>query len=460
MPEPNCAAIEAAEKMRFDDTIFALASAPGKAAVAMVRLSGPAAGMALCRLTGGDLPPPRQAMLCRLADPESGDEIDRVLVLWFPAPASYTGEDVAEFHVHGGRAVTAALLAALGAMAELRPAEAGEFSRRAFEHGKLDLTAAEGIADLVDAETEIQRRQALRQSGGALAELYEDWRLRLLKTRALIESTIDFSDQELPPGILAPVAPEISAIGAEIAAHLHDGGRGERLREGVQIAILGPVNAGKSSLINRLSGRDAAIVAAEPGTTRDVIEVRMDLSGWPLTIADTAGLRAAASAVEAEGVRRARARAAEADLKIVMLDGARWPSVGKEAEALIDSDTLTVLNKCDLLSDKTGQAVIGGKPTLKISCKTGEGLDSLLARIEDFLAARYLPSAAPVLTRARHRHALEKCLESLRRYDIDAGAELAAEELRLAADALGRITGRSDIEQVLDIIFKDFCIGK
>ncbi|PPR20190.1 MAG: tRNA modification GTPase MnmE [Alphaproteobacteria bacterium MarineAlpha10_Bin2] len=446
--------------MRFDDTIFALASAPGKAAVAMVRVSGPAAGMALCRLTDGELPPPRHAELCRLADPESGDEIDRVLVLWFPAPASYTGEDVAEFHVHGGRAVTAALLAALGALDGLRPAEAGEFSRRSFEHGKLDLTAAEGIADLVDAETEIQRRQALRQSGGALAELYEDWRLRLLKARALIESTIDFSDQELPSGVLEPVAPEISAIGAEIAVHLQDGGRGERLREGLQVVILGPVNAGKSSLINRLVGRDAAIVAAEAGTTRDVIEVRIDLFGWPLTIADTAGLRAATTGVEAEGVRRARARAAGADLKIVMLDGARWPSVCEETEALIDGDTLAVLNKCDLLSDKAEQAEIGGIPALKISCKTGEGLDSLLARITDFLEARYLPSASPVLTRARHRHALEKCLESLRRYDIDAGAELAAEELRLAADSLGRITGRSDIEQVLDIIFKDFCIGK
>ena len=446
--------------MRFDDTIFALASAPGKAAVAMVRVSGPAAGAALCRLTDGKLPPPRHAELCRLADPKSGDEIDRVLVLWFPAPASYTGEDVVEFHVHGGRAVTAALLAALGALEGLRPAEAGEFSRRSFEHGKLDLTVAEGIADLVDAETEIQRRQALRQSGGTLGELYEDWRGRLLKIRALIESTIDFSDQELPGGVLDPVAPEINALSAEISAHLQDGGRGERLREGVQVAILGPVNAGKSSLINRLAGRDAAIVASEEGTTRDVIEVRMDIAGWPLTVADTAGLRVSTSDVEAEGMRRARARAAEADIKIMLLDGARWPNGGAEIEGLVDNQTLAVLNKCDLLADQAIEASFGGKPALKISCKTGEGLDALLARIEDFLEARYLPSDSPVLTRSRHRHALEKCLESLRRYDIDAGEELAAEELRLAADCLARITGRSDIEQVLDIIFKDFCIGK
>ena len=446
--------------MRFDDTIFALASAPGKSAVAIVRLSGGAAGEAVCRLTDGALPPPRQAELRRLADPQSGAEIDRALVLWFPGPASYTGEDVAEFHVHGGRAVIAALLSALAAIDGLRPAEAGEFSRRAFEHGKLDLTAAEGIADLVDAETEIQRRQALRQSGGALGELYEDWRGRLLKIRALIESTIDFSDQELPGGVLDPVAPEINALSAEISAHLQDGGRGERLREGVQVAILGPVNAGKSSLLNRLAGRDAAIVASEEGTTRDVIEVRMDIAGWPLTVADTAGLRVSTSDVEAEGMRRARARAAEADIKIMLLDGARWPNGGAEIEGLVDNQTLAVLNKCDLLADQAIEASLGGKPALKISCKTGEGLDALLARIEDFLEARYLPSDSPVLTRSRHRHALEKCLESLLRYDIDAGEELAAEELRLAADCLARITGRSDIEQVLDIIFKDFCIGK
>ena len=374
--------------MRFDDTIFALASAPGKSAVAIVRLSGGAAGEAVCRLTDGALPPPRQAELRRLADPQSGAEIDRALVLWFPGPASYTGEDVAEFHVHGGRAVIAALLSALAAIDGLRPAEAGEFSRRAFEHGKLDLTAAEGIADLVDAETEIQRRQALRQSGGALGELYEDWRGRLLKIRALIESTIDFSDQELPGGVLDPVAPEINALSAEISAHLQDGGRGERLREGVQVAILGPVNAGKSSLLNRLAGRDAAIVASEEGTTRDGIEVRMDIGGWPLTVADTAGLRVSTSDVEAEGMRRARARAAEADIKIMLLDGARWPNGGAGIEGLVDNQTLAVLNKCDLLADQAIEASFGGKPALKISCKTGEGLDALLARIEDFLEAR------------------------------------------------------------------------
>ncbi len=446
--------------MRFDDTIFAPASAPGKSAVAMVRVSGIAAGEALRRLSGGPLPPPRQAALHGLADPISGAAIDRALVLWFPGPESYTGEDVAEFHVHGGRAVIAATLAALGAMKGLRPAEAGEFSRRAFEHGKLDLTAAEGIADLVDAETEIQRLQALKQSGGALGELYEEWRRRLLKIQVLIELSLDFSDQELPNGVLDPVAPEIAAIVDEISAHLRDGGWGERLREGVQVAILGPVNAGKSSLLNRIAGRDAAIVSTEEGTTRDIVEVRLDLGGWPLTMADTAGLRAATGALEAEGVRRARARAAAADLKIVMLDGGRWPEGGAEAEEWAGEGMLAVLNKCDLLPDKAVEVEVGGRQALKISCKTGEGLDSLLKCIEEFLEARYLPSASPVLTRARYRHGLEKCLESLHRYDIDTGLELAAEELRLAVDSLGRITGRVGIEELLDIIFRDFCIGK
>jgi tRNA modification GTPase len=447
--------------MRFDDTIFAPASAPGKAAVAIVRVSGREAGAALTRLTGdAPLPEARRAVLRRLTDPESGAEIDRALVLWFPAPASFSGEDMIELHLHGGRAVLAALLAALGAMKGLRPAEAGEFSRRAFENGKLDLTVAEGIADLIDAETEMQRRQALRQSDGALGALYENWRERLLHIRALVESTIDFSDQELPEGVLDPVAPEVRAIAGEIAAHLADGGWGERLRDGIEVAILGPVNAGKSSLLNKIAGREAAIVAAEAGTTRDVVEVRLDLAGWPITLADTAGLRETQGEVEAEGIRRARARGASADIKLVLLDGARWPDGSAQAAELADDRAIFVLNKCDLLNHFKGEAEIAGQKAIMISCKTGEGLDVLLGKLREHLEARHLPSAAPLPTRARHRHALENCLESLERCGIDAGQELAAEDLRLAADALGRITGRVDIEKVLDIIFREFCIGK
>ncbi len=447
--------------MRFDDTIFALASAAGKAAVTMVRVSGDKAGPALRRLTGDmPLPEARRATLRTIREPADGDEIDRAMVLWFPAPASYTGEDVAEFYIHGGRAVLAALLRTLGGLEGLRPAEAGEFSRRAFEHGKLDLTAAEGIADLINAETELQRRQALRQSEGNLGVLYEGWRARLLNIRALVESTIDFSDQELPDGVLDQAAPEIHAIADEIDAHLADDHWGERLRDGIQVAILGPANAGKSSLINKLVGRDAAIVAPDAGTTRDVVEVQIDLAGWPLTVADTAGLRAAEGAVEAEGIRRARALAEAADLNIVVLDGAHWPEGGEEVTRLADERALFVLNKCDLIDEKARVARIDGHGVLNVSCKTGEGMGDLLVRIREHLEARHLPSAAPLPTRARHRHALEKCLESLYGCDIDVGQELAAEELRLATDSLGRITGRVDIEQVLDIIFKEFCIGK
>ena len=447
--------------MRFNDTIFAPASAAGKSAVAMVRVSGDQAGFVLRRLTDDmPLPEARRATLRSIREPVNGDEIDRAMVLWFPAPASYTGENVAEFYIHGGRAVLAALLGALGSMEGLRPAETGEFSRRAFENGKLDLTAAEGVADLIDAETELQRRQALRQSEGSLGMLYEGWRGRLLNIRALVESTIDFSDQELPDGVLDRVAPEIHAIVCEINAHLTDDHWGERIRDGIQVAILGPTNAGKSSLINLLAGRDAAIVAPDAGTTRDIVEVHLDLAGWPLTVSDTAGLRAAEGDVEAEGIRRARALAEVADLNIVVLDGARWPEVTEDAILLADKRALLVLNKCDLFDDKTCIAQIGGKDALNVSCKTGEGVDDLLVRIREHLEAQCLPSAAPLPTRARHRHALEKCLESLYGYDIDGGQELGAEQLRLATDSLGRITGRVDIEQVLDIIFKEFCIGK
>ena len=446
--------------MRFDDTIFALASAPGKAAVAIVRVSGKGAAEAVRELSEGDLPAPRQAVLRKFVDPSTGAEIDRALVLWFPGPASYCGEDMAEFHLHGGRAVIAAMLRVLGDRDGLRPAEAGEFSRRAFENGKLDLTAAEGIADLVDAETDIQRHQALRQSSGALAGHYDIWRKKLEKMRALVETDIDFSDQELPGNVLAPVAAGIREIASEVSRHLQDGGWGERLRDGIQIAIVGPVNAGKSSLINCLSGRDAAIVGPEGGTTRDVIEVRLDLAGWPVNIADTAGLRDIDSGVEAEGIRRARARAKAADLNIVLFDGARWPELDYEAEAQVNDNAIAVLNKIDLLPEESGAVSIGDAEAIKISCMTGEGIDELLNRIKYFLETRYRPSASPILTRARHRHALENCLAALERYDANNGSELAAEELRLAANALGRITGRVDIEKVLDIIFMDFCIGK
>ncbi|ACJ00181.1 tRNA uridine-5-carboxymethylaminomethyl(34) synthesis GTPase MnmE [Rhodospirillum centenum] len=436
------------------DTIFAPATAPGRGGVQVVRLSGPLAGPALVRLSGR-LPPPRQATLASLHDPAGGEVFDRALLLWFPAPASFTGEDVAELHLHGGRAVLAAAAEALTALG-LRVAEPGEFSRRAFEHGKLDLTEAEAIADLVAAETAAQRRQALRQMDGALGRLYEDWRHRLVRALAHLEAEIDFPEEDLPGGLTDSVRPVVRDLLAEIAAHLADGHRGERLRDGIAIAILGAPNAGKSSLLNAIARRDVAIVSAQAGTTRDVIEVALDLGGYPVTLADTAGLRETLDAVESEGIRRALDRAARADLTLLVFDATLPPDPA--TLALAGEDALVVLNKADLAGELPSE--VAGRPALAVSAATGQGLAALLATLTAAVEMRYAPAAAPSLTRARHRAALEACGASLARALEAPLPELAAEDVRLAARALGRITGRVDVEDLLDVIFRDFCIGK
>ena len=441
------------------DTVFALSSGGGRAAIAVVRVSGPAAADALMRIGGAPLPEPRRAALRRFREPETEEPIDQGLALWYPAPASATGEDVAEFHVHGGPAVLNALLDALAALPGLRAAEPGEFTRRAFEAGRLDLTQAEGIADLVAAETEAQRRQALAQMQGSLQRLYEGWRERLMTLRANVEAAIDFSDQELGEDPMAAAAPGLAALEAEIAAHLDDDRRGERLREGFCIAIVGAPNAGKSSLLNRLSGRDAAIVSTRAGTTRDVVEVRLDLAGWPVTFADTAGLRESGDEIESEGVRRALARAASADLSLVVFDGALWPQADPQSLALLGDDALAVLNKTDLLTSNA-PAAIGGQPALGVSCLTGADIDGLLGTLTDEIARRYPAGGVPALTHARHRQAVVECRDALARAIAGPADERLAEELRFAADSLGRITGRIDVEAVLDLVFREFCIGK
>ena len=442
-----------------DETIFALSSGHGRAAIAVIRVSGPAAGAALARLGAAPLPAPRAAALRRFREPESGEPIDTGLALWFPAPDSATGEDVAEFHVHGGRAVVAALADALAGVPGLRPAEPGEFTRRAFEAGRLDLTEAEGIADLVAAGTEAQRRQALRQMEGGLHRLYEGWRGRLLDAMAHIEATLDFSDQDLPKDLIESVGPRLAALETEIAAHLDDARRGERLRAGFSIAIVGAPNAGKSSLLNCLAGRDAAIVSARAGTTRDVIEAHLDLAGWPVTLADTAGLRDCADALESEGVRRAMARAESADLTLVVLDGAPWPAVEPKSLALADATALLVLNKIDLLPEAP-PATIDGRGMLAVSCLTGAGIDAMIETLAAEIQRHYPMAAEPALTRARHRRAITACRAALARAGAGPADERLAEELRLAARELGRITGRVDVEEMLGVVFRDFCIGK
>lgn len=435
--------------MPASNTIFALSSAPGVGAIALVRLSGPHALAALQQLSGKDGFTPRMAVRTEL---KSGPHIlDDAVAIYFAAPNSFTGEDVVELNLHGGRAVVQGVLDALGKIEGLRLAEPGEFTRRAFENHKLDLTQAEAIADLIHAETALQRAQALGQLGGALSNLYHSWAARLTKLLAYAEAEIDFPDEDLPDDINARTSPDINALITELQNHLNDARRGERLRDGVQIAIIGAPNAGKSTLLNALAQRDVAIVTEIAGTTRDVIEVHLDLGGYPVTLLDTAGLRATDDIVEAEGIRRAEARAKSADLKLCLFDSRKEPD--SATHAFIDENTITVLTKNDL-----AQSGIRG---VDISASTGKGIDALLAEITARLEKIfYTPRDAPSLTRARHREAVEETLSSLQRAIAAPSAELIAEDLRLALRALGRITGRVDVEDLLDKIFRDFCIGK
>ncbi|HEY5378212.1 MAG TPA: tRNA uridine-5-carboxymethylaminomethyl(34) synthesis GTPase MnmE [Pseudolabrys sp.] len=538
------------------DTIFALSSGRGPAAIAVIRISGPRAGAALTAL-GVKQPAPRKAGLARIRDPRSGEIVDEALVLWFPGPHSETGEDVAELQAHGGRAVIAAILGALGAIDGLRMAEPGEFTRRGFENGKLDLTAVEGLADLVGAETEAQRRQAFRQMTGLLGNRAEAWRQSLIKALALVEARIDFSDEaDVPEDLVSPALAIAQELRDEIATALADGQRGERLREGLMVAIAGPPNAGKSTLLNRIARRDAAIVSPHAGTTRDVIEVHFDLGGLPVTLLDTAGIRETDDPVEMEGVRRARERAAAADLVLWVVDASgpesvpaggaladatarltvkrasrplagsgiegrfrRTPAEGvvldagnasarKDAAqpagepALASPPVWWVCNKIDLLDqefnrsgsrvhtkerpgdkserqlrvnkqlkDPVNQEVIRStesgindpEPRFSLSAISGTGIDSLLAKLASHAETVLAGAEQSLVTRVRHRRALQDVMAALNRAlgpDLAGQEDLLAEELRSAAAALGRLTGRVDVEDVLDVIFRDFCVGK
>ncbi|MDX1574827.1 MAG: tRNA uridine-5-carboxymethylaminomethyl(34) synthesis GTPase MnmE, partial [Kiloniellales bacterium] len=437
--------------MSGSDTIFALSTAPGRAGVAVVRVSGPGARAALSALGGPADPQARRAVVADLQSPEDGEAIDRALVLWFPEPHSFTGEDVVELHLHGGPVVVRAALEALGGQDGLRPAEPGEFTRRAFDNRKLDLSEVEGLADLIAAETEAQRRQALRQMRGALSGLSEDWRHRLLAALAQVEAAIDFPDEDLPPDGWIQAKSIILQTKNDISQYLKGAPLGERLRDGYHIAILGPPNVGKSSLLNALAERDVAIVAETAGTTRDAIEIHLDLGGYPVTLVDTAGLRdelaaGGVDAVEAEGMRRARDRAERADLKLVVADITDWPAVHPGAEALIDEYAVLVLNKVDLAPAPPATQYCG-RPLFAVSARDGTGLGRLVGHLRDRVIGDLgVAGAAPVVTRVRHRRALEDCRDGLARALAADEVALAAEDLRLAVRALGRITGRVGVE--------------
>jgi tRNA modification GTPase len=465
------------------ETLFALASAPGRAAIAVWRLSGPDVAEGIRALTGRAPPAKRRASLRQLVDPFTGIPVDQTLVLWFPGPNSFTGEDSAEIHSHGGRAVAEAIAAALGRLPGFRPAEPGEFSRRAFLNGKLDLTEAEAIADLASAETEAQRRQALAQAGGALSVLYDGWRSEIIRLRAHLEADIEFPDDDIGDPV-SQLSGQLGLLRAAIVEHLADARRGERLRDGLTVAVVGAPNAGKSSLVNALARRDVAIVSPEAGTTRDAIEVHLDLGGYPVILIDTAGLREAVG-VEAEGIARARARAQSADLVLALF--AADAESDAETAALLDERAIVVASKADLVSSATHEPPhpnplpvgareheapfippcpsgerdgVRGPQVIPISTKTNTGIDVLLQTLTDRASELLADRGAAPPTRARHREALTRCLAALDAAGPAPLPELAAEELRRAGDELGRITGRIDIEDMLDAVFRDFCIGK
>lgn len=442
-------------------TIYALASGRGRAGVAIIRVSGPQALHSLELLSGLNNPARRSAHFVHLRHPVSRETIDQALVLFFESPNSFTGEDVAEYHLHGSHAIIEELLNCLSAQPNHRMAEPGEFTRRGFENGKMDLTEAEAINDLINAQTRLQKTQALRQLEGGLKELYTSWADRLTRALAYLEADLEFPDEDDTDGVSREVLPVLDELMQELAQHLSDNRRGEILRDGFQIAIIGAPNAGKSSLLNALARRDVAIVSDVAGTTRDVLEVNLDLAGYPVILSDTAGIRFDEldgeddhDKIEAEGIKRAIKRADEADLKILLYDGIK-EEPDPYTLSMIDENSLSVASKSDI-----GFKLDYGAPLLKVSAKTGEGIEDLLSAITQKIEERIGGAEAVSLTRVRHRSALESCYQALKRSKDAALPELMTEDVRLAIRHLGQITGRVDVEDLLDVVFRDFCIGK
>lgn len=439
-------------------TIVALATPPGRSGVAVIRLSGSHLHDILPLFGITPMPAARVATLATIRHPQTSDVIDRGLVIWFPGPHSFTGEDVAELQVHGSRAVIKEIIDSLTALPICRLAEPGEFSRRAFIHGKMDLLEAEGLADLIDAETSGQRRQALRQMGGESGRRIESFRGQIVQAMALIEAYIDFPDEEIPESVVSEMAAAIDILRHEINQVLTDEQVGEKIRDGLTCVILGAPNAGKSSLLNTLARRDAAIVSDIAGTTRDLIEVDLDLNGQALRLIDTAGLRDTIEPIEREGIARARDRARHADFNLLLFDATEPPDAITLAE--LDDRSLVVLSKCDLSPGHAIPDIFQPHHPILLSSQTGDGIAELIvmlqSRIESLLSCR----EAPVITRLRHRRELESAFYHLSQFSPKLPIELQAEELRLAATHLGKITGKISVDDVLDLVFSQFCIGK
>lgn len=445
------------------NTIFALSSGRGKAGVAIIRISGERASECFSAFGIKNTPTPRKAALHKLRDIKTNEVLDEALMLYFPAPHSFTGDDVVELHVHGSVAVVSGVLEYLNGITGYRSAEAGEFSRRAFENSRLDLTQIEGLADLIDSETKAQAKQALRLVDGEAARQYENWRAEMIEIQAFIEAFIDFPEEDIPEDLDKQFSNKAKKLTQALEAHLQSN-VGERIRNGVVATIIGEPNVGKSSLMNSLSRRDMAIVSDIAGTTRDALECHLDIAGYPLTLIDTAGIRQSNDVIEAEGVKRALAKAENSDMKIVMLNAAEYPNFNPDITKLIDAESVVIINKTDVKAINE-DVVFGQNNAIKISLKDAIGVNELKTKLQKKLQQVFEQSTeAMPLTHARHRGHIEEAKQHLHNF-IDARIEklpieLCAEEIRYAANAIGKITGKIDVEDLLDKIFSSFCIGK
>ena len=442
-------------------TIYALSSGPGLSGVAVIRLSGPNSSEVIQKLTKNKLPKPRSASLKKIYKIDKNELIDEGLVLWFPAPNSYTGEDMAEFHIHGSKASINALQSEISKFNDCRLAEAGEFTKIAFQNGKINLLEAESISDLISAETEIQRQQAIKLMSGKSSDKFNELRMRLLKILSNVEAKIDFPEDDLPDNIIKNIKVETQKIKTEINKILNDQNVGEIIRDGFRIAIIGPTNAGKSSLLNYLSKRDVAIVSEVAGTTRDVIEAHLNLDGYPVILSDTAGIRSSKDEIENKGIKLALNRADEADLKLIILEPKSVDFKGFLKD-LVDKDSIIVLNKIDQDTDKIDKEIKNLNP-IPISIKEDKNLDKLIYNIKEKLKNKLINLEDSLISRSRHRENLEQCLFHLNNFEKQKSEndfDKAAEDLRLATRHLGMIVGKVDVEEILGSIFSDFCIGK